>query len=75
MDPGRGSVMTWEYRVMSRRGELAIYEVYYDPEGRVVGYGASPAVPAGPDINELRANCELYAAALEKPELEYREDE
>lgn len=67
--------MTWEYRVMSRGGELAIYEVYYDPDGRVTACSSLPTFPAGPTRDELRANCELYVAALEKPVLEYLEDE
>lgn len=36
--------MTWEYRVMSRDGAVAIYEVYYYEDGRVRGHSAEPAV-------------------------------
>ena len=56
---------------MSRNGEVAIYEVYYHEDGRVKGYSAEPAVPAGETVEELRVNCDLYLAALEKPVLEY----
>ena len=63
--------MTWEYRVMLRDDELAIYEVYYYEDGRVQGYSATPVFPAGETIEELRLNCELYVAALQKPVLKY----
>jgi hypothetical protein len=35
--------MSWEYRVMNRDGELAIYEVYYGDDETVKGYSAEPA--------------------------------
>jgi hypothetical protein len=63
--------MTWEYRVMERDGELAIYEVYYDDDGGVQGYTENVAFPAGDTLEALRANCQLYVAALAKPILKY----
>jgi hypothetical protein len=63
--------MTWEYRIMNRDGELAIYEVYYYEDGRIRGYGATPTFPAAETLEELRANCDLYLAALDKPVLKY----
>lgn len=65
--------MSWEYRVMNRDAELAIYEVYYHDDGRIQGHSATPAVPAGETLEELRGNCDLYMAALAKPVLEYRD--
>lgn len=56
---------------MSRDGAIAIYEVYYYEDGRVQGHSAEPTFPAGETVEELRANCELYVAALQKPVLEY----
>jgi len=67
--------MIWEYRVMARGDELAIYEVYYYEDGRIQGYTSAPAIPAGDTIDALRHNCELYLAALAKPVLQYLEDE
>jgi hypothetical protein len=52
---------------MNRDGEFAIYEVYYHESGKISGYSATPAVPAGGTVEELRANCDLYAKALAKP--------
>lgn len=51
--------MAWEYRVMTREDELAIYEVYYYEDGRIKGYSATPVFPVGETIEELRANCDL----------------
>ena len=63
--------MSWEYRVMMRGDELAIYEVHFHEDGRVKGYSADPTFPAGETVEELRLNCELYVAALEKEVLNY----
>lgn len=65
--------MTWEYRVTDRNGELAIYEVYYYEDGRVRGYSATPAFPTGVSLEELRDACNIYAAALAKPVLQYED--
>jgi hypothetical protein len=67
--------MSWEYRVMKRRGELAIYEVYYkgDDDTIVEGYSAEPGFPAAVTIDELRKNCDRYVAAMLKPVLVYDE--
>lgn len=56
---------------MNRDGAVAIYEVHYYEDGRVQGHSAEPTFPAGETVEELRANCELYLAALRKPVLEY----
>jgi hypothetical protein len=56
---------------MNRDGELAIYEVYYYEDGRIRGYGATPTFPAAETLEELRANCDLYLAALDRPVLQY----
>ena len=65
--------MTWEYRVMRKEDELAIYEVYYDKDGRLKGYSASPSFPAGETLDELAANCRLYLDAINKPILEHKD--
>ncbi|MEO3713254.1 hypothetical protein [Roseateles flavus] len=56
---------------MNRKGELAIYEVHDDDDGRVQGYSAEPSFPAAPDLDALQLNCELYLAALREPVLTY----
>jgi hypothetical protein len=66
--------MTWEYRVMNRGGELAIYEVHYRADGTVEGYSAEPTFPAAATVDSLRVNCHQYLAALEKPVLIFEED-
>jgi len=42
--------MSWEYRVMNREGELAIYEVYYHDDGSVQGYSEAPTFPAANSV-------------------------
>ncbi|MES2073973.1 MAG: hypothetical protein V4488_26705 [Pseudomonadota bacterium] len=65
--------MTWEYRVMNRGGELAIYEVYYGDNGTVEGYSSDPTYPAAATMDALRENCRQYLASLEKPVIPYEE--
>ena len=36
--------MSWNYRVIERDGEFAIYEVFYDDAGRVIGHTETPTV-------------------------------
>lgn len=67
--------MTWNYRVMAREDELAIYEVHYYDDGRIRGYSAAPAFPSGATVQDLRDHCALYFSALEKPVLQYSEDD
>jgi hypothetical protein len=64
--------MTWEYRVMARDDELAIFEVYYGENGEIKGYSIDPVSPGGSTVEELKINCDLYVAALAKPVLAYR---
>ncbi|NHZ97422.1 hypothetical protein [Massilia sp. CCM 8734] len=63
--------MTWNYRVMNQAGELAVYSVYYDDDGKVEGVSVDPAYPLGETLDELQNCCELYMEALTKPVLEY----
>ena len=65
--------MTWDYRVLKRDGELAIYEVYYGDDGTVQGYSAEPTYPAAETMDALRENCHQYLASLEKPVIAYEE--
>ncbi|NHZ77878.1 hypothetical protein F2P44_00980 [Massilia sp. CCM 8695] len=65
--------MSWNYRVMNKAGELAIYSVYYDEDGKVKGYSVDPACPLGATLEELQNCCEIYLEALTQPVLEYEE--
>lgn len=57
---------------MARGDELAIYEIYYGENGQVAGYSMEPVTPGGGTIEELKINCDLYVAALNKPVLVYQ---
>lgn len=74
--------MTWNYRVIHRylRSEIspdeieyyAIHSVYYDEtDGSVVGYSEEPLPLCADTLEELKADVEHVAEALNKPMLEY----
>jgi hypothetical protein len=63
--------MIWNYRVMKRGDEYAIYEVFYNEDGTVRGHTAAPVHPRAGSPEDLAAEMTRYAAALEKPALQY----
>jgi len=63
--------MTWDYRVMSKGGELAIYEVFYRADGSVEGYTESPVFPRAGSLGALREELRRYAEALEREVLQH----
>lgn len=65
--------MTWNYRVMRRKEEFAIYEVYYDEDGNVCGYSEKPTFPRGETLEYLREEILRYLEALEEPILDYED--
>lgn len=46
--------MTWNYRGMRFKGELAIYEVYYNEADKVCGYSEKPMSPRGESLEDLQ---------------------
>ncbi|MFZ6876425.1 hypothetical protein ACO0LF_30605 [Undibacterium sp. Di27W] len=64
--------MTWNYRVMSKDGQLAIYEVFYKNE-EVVGSTAEPVTLRADSIEEMKEESVRYLAALELPILEFED--
>ena len=58
--------MTWNYRVISKNGELAIHEVFYHEDGSVSGYTDTPVYPRASSIQELSEELRRYAEALER---------
>lgn len=72
--------MGWNYRVLRRLYEMpdgrheaqfAIYEVYYDHDGRPNACSMEPLYPAGESMEELRRDVAAYVAALDLPVLDY----
>lgn len=63
--------MSWNFRVMEKDGEFAIYEVFYNDEGQVQGYTENPSFPRAESIEELKEDLERYAEAMSKPVLQY----
>ena len=54
--------MTWNYRVMQFKGELAIYEVYYNEAGKVCGYSENQCLH---EVNPLKI-CERIFFVIQK---------
>jgi hypothetical protein len=65
--------LTWDYRVIGRDGEYAIYEVYYDNAGHIEAFSDEPVWPVGESLEELRQDLAHYHHALEQPVLDYQE--
>ena len=63
--------MWWDYRVMNKAGQLAVYSVYYDDNGKIEGWSEMPFSPEADDLEELRTTLELMLEALTKDILEY----
>ena len=63
----------WNYRVIARDGECAIYEVYYDDEGNIEAFTENPVCPMGESLDELCQDLEYYQRALKQPVLDYAE--
>ena len=65
----------WNYRVIRRRvGRRAytysIYEAYYDDQGRIHSWSASPDYPQGDSFASLRREFTAYMQAFQKPVLD-----
>jgi len=63
--------MSWNYRVLDRAGELAIYEVFYDEDGRVIGHTDTPVYPHAESLHDLVDGVQSYLQALQKAVLPY----
>jgi hypothetical protein len=71
---GRENTMTWNYRVINHRGAdpyTAIHEVYYDKDGKVVGWTENPVRFVGDDKDDLISTIEMALEdAKKRPALE-----
>lgn len=56
----------WNYRVAKKNNELAIYSIYYDDDGKIVGCSEQPAIVIGDDIEEIETNLQLMMDATKK---------
>ncbi|RFA30017.1 hypothetical protein CAI21_07305 [Alkalilimnicola ehrlichii] len=62
--------MRWNYRIVRKQGVLAVFEVYYDEDGKPETCTADPVAPQGETLDELRGDLEHYVAALASPILD-----
>ena len=64
--------MTWNYRIIKRENEIwtyfAIYEVYYNKNGKITSWSEPPISPYGEDdVEDLKRDFKLMEKAFEKP--------
>ena len=64
---------TWNYRVVKKRGYLAIHEAYYDENGNVFTLSQDPVSPEAEDLAQLKTNLELMQDALDKAILDFEQ--
>jgi hypothetical protein len=65
--------LTWNYHVVIKDGQYAIYEIYYDDEGNIALFTEDPVYPMGESLDELRGDLEYLRHALTQPVLKYEE--
>jgi hypothetical protein len=62
--------MSWNYKVIKKHGQLAVYPVYYDDRGNIHGWSEKPFSPEADSLEELRITLRLMLDALEKEIIE-----
>lgn len=63
--------MSWNHRVLRHEdGTLAVYEVYYDDDGRPVSRTETPVAADGDDLAELLETIDQIRAACDLPILD-----
>jgi hypothetical protein len=62
---------SYGYRVALFRGEVAVFELFYDETGQVDGFTEAPVSPAAESIEGLRQELELMLKCLEQPVLDH----
>jgi len=70
---------TWNYRVVKKttltggvtEEWYGIHEVYYNSDGTAEYCTEVPVTPIGETLEDLRADVAAYAAALNKPPVDY----
>ncbi|MDP2345853.1 MAG: hypothetical protein Q8O67_33240 [Deltaproteobacteria bacterium] len=62
---------SWNYRVMRRDDDFAIFSVYYDADGRCTGWSQTPAPFSADSVEGLSSELRRFAAAVQKPVLDF----
>ena len=65
------NIKYWNYRVVRRAGEVAIYEAYYDDDGNVRSLTLDPVSPSSEDPATLKERLELMLEAFDKSVVEF----
>ena len=64
---------TWNYRVVKKRGYLAIHEAYYDESGNVRSLSEDPVSPESEDLPQLKTALELMQEALDEAIIDFEQ--
>ncbi len=60
----------WNYRVVRSDGHYAVHEVFYRDDGSVEAWTEVPVALSAETLDDLRAELQSYAAALDRPPIE-----
>jgi len=69
-----GVPSTWNFRVVKKGADFAIYSAYYDHNGELKGLSESPESLDAEDVESLRETLALMIEACDKPVVEYGEE-
>ena len=64
---------TWNYRVVKKRGYLAIHEAHYDESGNVRSLSEDPVSPESEDSAQLKTALELMQDALDEAIIDFEQ--
>jgi hypothetical protein len=69
----------WNYRIMKRKNDegqfdYAIYEVFYDDNGKVTGWTKDPLTPICGSVEGLMEELKIMMVAFDKETLIYEEE-
>lgn len=65
--------MTWNYRLVKKGGEVAIYSAYYDENGQVEALSVDPSHVCSYSVEEVETILQLMMECLEEPVLDHEE--
>ena len=60
----------WNYRIVRKGNDFAIYEVYYNDNGKPFAFTDEPCRPWGESLDELKTDMKYFQEALSAPVLD-----
>lgn len=66
--------MRWTYRVFrDNKGHYSVREIFYEQDGKILGYGKEPAAPIGSSLEDLLQQMKWFKEAFNLPVLSTEE--